>query len=230
MFTESFTQLLEQGSWISVILAFAGGILASLTPCVYPIIPITVGFIASRAESKAHAVRLSLIYVSGMCAMYTSLGMLAALTGKVFGRMTQSPWIYAVVGLFIIYFGLAELKLVPFNLPWSKMANLSESGTGPKSRGAFWLGLTSGLVAAPCTAPILGVILTYIASQQRLLFGTLLMVSFSLGLGLLLFLVGTFSGFLSLLPKSGEWLERIKKVTGILLLIIGGYFLYQATF
>ncbi len=226
MFVESFSQLLESGSGFAILLAFLGGILASLTPCVYPMIPITVGFIGGRAQTKSQAIQLSLIYVLGMCVMYTSLGIIAASTGKVFGKMTQLAWINGLVGLIIIYFGLAELKWVPFQLPWAKMANLGENSN--HHRGAFWMGLTSGLVAAPCTAPILGVILTFIATQQSLLFGIALMFSFSLGLGLLLFLLGVFSGFLTLLPKSGTWLEGIKKCTGVLLLLIGCYFLYQA--
>src|SRR3989338_7520645 len=158
---ESFHEALMGGSWLAYVLSFAAGVLASLTPCVYPMIPITVGFIGSRAKSHRHAVELSVVYVFGMAIMYTLLGILASLTGKVFGYMTVTTPVYVGVGIIILFFGCVEMGWVKLSFPgW--FTSVGTRGHG----GAFMMGFTSGLVAAPCTVPILGIILTYIATQQ----------------------------------------------------------------
>jgi len=218
-------ELIEQGSVLSFFLAFGGGVLASLTPCVYPMIPITVSFIAGRASSRLHAFWLSLIYVFGMSVMYTSLGLFAALTGKVFGVFTMSAPFYMGVGCVILFFGLLQLEWLPFKIPQFSVGNSREGYPG-----AFAMGLTSGLIAAPCTVPILGVILTFIATSQSIVTGALLMFSFSLGLGLLLFFLGIFSGLLATLPKSGSWLLTIKKIAGYCFLGLGLYFVGYGIF
>ena len=217
------SQLIQQGSVLSFLLAFGGGVLASLTPCVYPMIPITVSFIAGRATSRIHAFWLSLIYVLGMSVMYTSLGIFAVLTGKVFGVFTMSAPFYIGVGCVILFFGLLQLGWLPLKIPQFSVVTSREGYSG-----AFLMGLTSGLIAAPCTVPILGVILTFIATSQSIMTGTLLMFSFSLGLGLLLFFLGLFSGLLATLPKSGAWLLTIKKIAGYCFLGIGAYFIIRS--
>lgn len=213
-------QLINQGSWFSLFFAFGGGILASLTPCVYPMIPITVGFIASQATSRFHAFKLSSFYVLGMCITYSILGMLAASLGKVFGTLTMTPSIYVMVGLFLLLLGFIQLGWVSVVLP-----NRITQKLHWEKQGAFAAGLVSGLIAAPCTVPILGVILTYIASKQNIFFGMSLMVSFSLGLGMLFLILGTFTGFLTTLPKSGQWLLILKKIGGVILIVAGLYYL-----
>ncbi len=217
------SQLMGQGSVMSFFLAFGGGVLASLTPCVYPMIPITVSFIAGRATSRLHAFWLSLVYVLGMSVMYSSLGLFAALTGKVFGVFTMTSTFYMAVGSVILFFGLLQLEWLPFKIPQFSVVT-SRGGHS----GAFLMGLTSGLIAAPCTVPILGIILTFIASSQNLILAALLMFSFSLGLGLLLFFLGIFTGLLTTLPKSGAWLVTIKKTAGYIFLGLGLYFIILA--
>jgi len=212
---------------IELLTAFGGGVLASLTPCVYPMIPITVGFIAGRSKTRFQAFLLSLVYVLGMSLTYSTIGIFAALTGKVFGKITMVGPVYFMVGSIILFFGLVQLGVISFKIPQSYLGSLgggtSKEGTG----GALLMGLTSGFVAAPCTAPILGSILAYIASHQNMVFGMALMFSFSLGLGLLFIVLGCFTGFLTSLPKSGTWLITIEKISGVFLLIIGGYFILK---
>ncbi|MBI2645570.1 MAG: sulfite exporter TauE/SafE family protein [Deltaproteobacteria bacterium] len=221
-----FANLIQQGSVLSFFLAFVGGVLASLTPCVYPMIPITVSFIAGRATSRIHAFWLSLIYVLGMSVMY----IFAVLTGKVFGVFTMSAPFYIGVGGVILFFGLLQLGWLPLKIPQFSVGHFREGASGGAHAEAFMMGLTSGFIAAPCTVPILGVILTFIATSQSIVTGTLLMFSFSLGLGLLLFFLGLFSGLLATLPKSGAWLLTIKKIAGYCFLGIGFYFIGRGLF
>lgn len=220
-----FSQIISQGSWAAFIFSFVGGILASLTPCVYPMIPITIGFIASRAQSRLHAFKLSCVYVLGMCLMYSILGIFAAFTGKVFGTLTMTFSVYIFVGIFILLLGIVQTGWISIVLPSWISQRLQWEG-----QGAFAMGAVSGLVAAPCTVPILGVILTYIAANQNILFGIILMFSFSMGLGLLLLVLGTFTGFLTALPKSGQWLMILKKTGGMLLVLVGLYFIFFGIF
>lgn len=222
---EQFSNAISEGSALSFVLAFVGGILASLTPCIYPVLPITVSFFSGRAKSHMHAIWLSLSYVFGMAIVYTLLGLFAALTGKVFGRITMNPFIYFSVGGIIVFFGMMQLGWVPFRLP--QFSNRLNIGTASGRGSAFAMGLTSGLIVAPCTVPILGVILTYIASQQAIFFGAAIMFTFALGLGMLLMLLGIFTGFITRLPRSGQWLLILEKATGIVFICIGIYFFYK---
>ncbi|HEX8907806.1 MAG TPA: cytochrome c biogenesis protein CcdA, partial [Anaeromyxobacteraceae bacterium] len=206
---------LAQGSLLAFGIAFAGGVLTSLTPCVYPLIPITVSiFGARRSGSRAHAMALSGLYVLGIAVTYSSLGASAALTGKAFGTAMQSPWVLALVaGVFVAMaasmFGAFELRL-----PTSWQARLSTVG-GAGYAGALAMGLVAGLIAAPCTGPVLAAALAFVVTQGSVAYGVGIMFAYALGIGLLFFLIGAFS--LSL-PKSGPWMETVKSVFGVVLL------------
>ena len=227
---EQFLQLLENsvqsGSILAFGIVFIGGVLISFTPCVYPLIPITVGFIGASSQSKLRGFILSLAYVLGVAITYSILGMIAALTGRFFGSLTTNPIVYLVVGnIFIILalsmFGVFDIPIFNFGL---KPAAIKKKGIIP----AIAIGLVSGFVVAPCTAPALGAILAYVATKQSVLFGAGLLFCFAYGMGFLLILIGTFSGAVALLPKSGVWLSRIKKICGLVLLLVGEYFLFNA--
>lgn len=222
----SFSQSLAQGSPFAFVLAFVAGILASLTPCVYPVIPITVTFIASRAKSHFHAAMLSVIYVLGMAVTYAALGVFAALTGKVFGKITMTPEVYFTVGAILFLFALIQMEWIRIPTPrfLSKLSRDGVIGSGPD---AFVMGVTSGFIIAPCTVPLLGAILTFIAARQSLVYGGLMMFCFALGLGLLLLFLGVFTGLVKTLPKSGRWLLFIEKGTAALFFILAGYFIYR---
>lgn len=204
--------------------AFLGGVLTSFTPCVYPMIPITAGYVGggNLCGSKLRGFFLSVSYVVGVAVTYASLGVFAALTGSLFGGVSSNPWVTFAVANIMILFGLSMLDV--FELPMiGKNVCVEQGGYG----GAFLMGLVSGLIAAPCTAPVLGVLLTYVATSQKIVFGGSLLFVFALGMGVLLVLVGTFSGIAASLPKSGMWMVKIKKIMGLCMIGIGEYFLVQ---
>ena len=213
---------------LSLLTAYGGGLLTSLTPCFYPLIPLVIAYVGGRGErSKGRAFGLSSFFVLGLSVTYSALGAIASLTGMMFGQIQTSPWTYLIVGNIILLLALSMLDVYQIRLPQF----LQAKGTKQRKKGflgAFLLGLSSGFIAAPCTAPVLGGILTYVASRQNVLFGTILLFVFSLGMGTLLIVLGSFTGVLTSLPKSGKWMVIIKKGLGWLMLAMAEYFLIQA--
>ena len=220
-------QSLLQGSWLmALISAYLGGVLVSFTPCVYPLVPVTVAYIgASGQGSRRRAFGLSVVYVLGTAVTYTLLGLLAAYSGSLFGRLQTSPLANFLFANVCLLMGLSMLDV--FYLPSSeRLSRLIPQGRG--ALGSFLLGLGSGLLLGPCTAPVLAVLLAFAATGQNLALGMALLVCFALGLGTLLLLAGTFTGVLVNLPKSGVWMVRVKRFSGWLLLALSEYFLIAA--
>lgn len=219
---------LQTGSVLAYAAVFFGGVLVSFTPCVYPVIPITVGYIGSRSlGSRSRGFLLSLAYVVGMAVTYAALGGIAALTGSVFGGIAASPVSYLIVGNICILLALSLFDLFVIPLP----SFLSSAGAVPWSGGALGalvVGMAAGLVVGPCTAPVLGALLLYVGSRHNILMGMSLLFVFALGMGALLVLLGTFSGILAGLPKSGRWLVAVKRGFGALMILAGEYFLLEA--
>ncbi len=201
---------------------FVAGVFVSFTPCVYPVIPLTLGYIGARsAGNRWKGFSLSLVYVLGMALVYAVLGAFAALTGRLFGQIGSSPWAYFFVGNMCLLLGLSMLGL--FETP-----QIAFSKEAPKKHrkgylGAFWVGVFSGLIVGPCTAPVMAAILVYVSSRQNVLYGFSLLFTFGYGVGFLMILLGTFTGLLSSIPKSGAWLENVKKAFGWLLLFAAEY-------
>ena len=223
----NFSQYLSQVSPAAYLVSFLGGIGASLTPCIYPIIPILIGVVGiSGTASRRRGLILSLVFVLGMALTYSCLGLIAALTGKIFGRLSSHPFSYLIVGNICLMFALSMLGLFEIRLPgsWGE----AKGNQGKNLGGVFLMGASSGFVAAPCTVPVLGTLLAFVAQRGNLLFGVSLLFVFALGLGFLLILLGTFTGLLASLPKSGPWLVRMQQAFGILLLLVAEYFLIQA--
>ncbi len=220
-----FDTYLQSSLLASLVIAFLGGVLASLTPCVYPMIPITAGVIghANVGGSKRRGFVLSLTYVTGMALTYAALGIFAAATGRFFGSINSSPWTFLVVGNVFLLFGLGMLDVVQLPTFAGKFTN-KRLGIA----GIFLAGISSALVAGPCTTPVLGSLLAYTASSQSLIMGGLLLFVFSLGMGALLLGVGTFSSFLASIPRSGAWMVKIKKTMGLLMLVMAQYFFIKA--
>ncbi|MCL2790195.1 MAG: sulfite exporter TauE/SafE family protein [Desulfobulbus sp.] len=216
---------LQSSLFVSLLIAFLGGVLSSLTPCVYPMIPITVGVIghANIGGSRWRGFSLSLIYVAGMACTYTALGIFAAATGRLFGTISSNPWTFLAVGNVVLLFGLTMLDAVPMPAFSNRLATARLDLSG-----IFLAGIVSGLVAGPCTTPVLGSLLAYTATAQSLVAGGLLLFVFSLGMGMLLLGVGTFSSLLAALPRSGPWMVLIKKTMGIFMLLIAQYFFVKA--
>ncbi len=209
------------GPLLAVGLAFVGGVLTSLTPCVYPLIPITVSIFGARKAGRGEAVLLSGLYVLGIGAMYTALGVGAALTGQAFGGVMNNPVVIGVVALVFAVMAASMFGAFELALPSGLQARLNAVG-GAGRAGAFAMGLVAGVIAAPCTGPVLTSILLLIAKQGSVALGAGLMLSFALGMGLLFFLIGAFS--LSL-PKSGAWMETVKSLFGVALLAAAAIYL-----
>ncbi|MCK9594755.1 MAG: cytochrome c biogenesis protein CcdA [Candidatus Omnitrophica bacterium] len=207
--------------------SFWGGVLVSFTPCIYPLIPVSVGVIGIKAAgSRLRGFFLSLVYVSGIAVTYSILGLFASLTGRLFGEIASHPWTYILVGGLISLFGLNMLGL--FNLPLPQVIKIKTGERKTKGFPAvFLLGLSSGLVASPCVTPALVSILSHIATTRKVVYGMTLLMTFAYGMGFSLILAGTFSGLLVNIPRSGKWMVYIKRIAGALLLIMAGYFIYN---
>jgi len=207
--------------------AFLGGVLVSFSPCVYPLIPITLGFIGVKAgPSRLRGLILSLVYVLGLAVTYSILGLIASLSGKLFGQISSHPISYFIVGNACIIAGLSFFDI--FNISFTRILLQNKIKSKGALFSAFLLGMVSGLIAGPCTAPALGVILLYVATKQNILYGASLLFVFAYGMGFLLILAGTFSALFINLSRSGIWLARIKKLSGFILLGMGEYFLIMA--
>jgi len=210
--------------------AFLGGLFISLTPCVYPLIPVTIAVIgAQKAETKLKAFLMSLSYAIGIAVTYSILGMAAALTGSLFGSIQTNPWTFFAVGNVCIILGLSTLDVFELSFLFAFSSKVKAKGLfGKGFVGNILAGMISGLVIGPCTAPALAVLLTYVATTQRVAFGATLLFVFAMGMGCILILVGTFTAVLTSLPKADAWTLKIKKVFGLLLIALGEYFLIKA--
>lgn len=217
-----FSEALQSGSYLyALVLIFGAGVATSLTPCVYPMIAITVSvFGASKTESRKKAMLLSTVFVLGIASLFTPLGLIAATTGGVFGAALASPMV--LVGLATLFLVLAASMFGAFelDLPAGLKNRLATVG-GVGYRGAFVIGFASALIAAPCTGPVLGFLLTWVGTTRNVVFGALALFTYALGLGLLFWIVGTFAVSL---PKSGRWVEWIKSVFGIVMVVAALYF------
>ncbi len=209
---------------------FGAGLLTSLTPCVYPMIPITVSVIAGTAregQSKARTVGLTLTYAVGMAIFYAFLGALAGMTGTLFGTVSASPWALLAIGNLLLLFALAMLDVLPVPVP-RRLMQWAGSRSGGSYGAVFLLGATSGVVAAPCGAPAFAVVLTWVAATQAGLMGFVYLFVFSLGMTALLVAVGIFSGTLALLPRSGTWMVWVKRGAALLMIVMAEYYFVQA--
>ncbi|MEW5895568.1 MAG: cytochrome c biogenesis protein CcdA [Candidatus Omnitrophota bacterium] len=215
------------GSFTDLFIVFTAGVIVSFTPCVYPVMPLTAAFIARANTTGSHirAFFLSLVFVSGLAVTYSIFGIGAALAGKVFGQFQNQPWMYGIISALLLFFALITLDIL--SLPYFGLSIQSRIKPG-NIWAVLLFGATSGLVVGPCTAPILGTILIYIAARENFYYGAFLMLLFSYGVGFSLILVGTFSGALSILPKTGPWMIQVKHVSGFIILAAASWFFLKA--
>ena len=214
---DRFTRALNRGSALAFLLVFLAGILTSFTPCVYPVIPITVGYVGGRAEGKKlKGFILSIFLVLGLATVYSILGVAAAATGSVFGSLAQHPAVLVVVALIFAAMGASMLGLFDITIPASLQNRMQTRRKG--FLGAYLVGMVTGIVAAPCVGPVLVALLTWVAQTGNLLQGFLLLFTFAIGMGLLFIVIGTFASAVSALPGSGQWMVAIKKGFGVILL------------
>jgi thioredoxin:protein disulfide reductase len=204
--------LREHGPIVAVLASFGFGFIASLTPCVYPMVPITVSiFGATEAKSRLRGAALSGVFVLGIAALFTPMGVIFAISGKLMGSSLSNMWV--VIGLALLFTALAASMFGAFELALpSGLTNKLSTVGGVGFKGAFVMGLVMGLIAAPCTGPFLTGILTVIAESGKVALGGFALFSFSLGLGVLFFLAGAFA---MNLPKGGAWMMGIKWVSGV---------------
>jgi thiol:disulfide interchange protein DsbD len=214
----------KRGWLFAYVLVFLGGLALNLTPCVYPMIPITVSYFGGQAKGRGgRTTLLATLYLLGMAAMYSTLGLIAALTGSLFGSALQNPFLLGaialvMVGLALSMFGVYEIR-VPTRL--AGVAGTAKQGT----LGSFLMGLTVGIVAAPCIGPFVLGLLTFVGETANPLIGFSLFFVLALGLGLPFVVLAIASGNITRLPKSGEWMEWVRKLFGIVLLAMAVYFL-----
>lgn len=211
--------LADQQSLFIVGVIFVTGLLTSLTPCVYPMLPITVSVIGSQATTRKQSIYFSCIYVLGLSLVYSALGVIAASTGQLFGTVASHPVTLSLVAAFCLL--MAVWMLGWLSLPVGMMAR--QMNFSRPWLNVLVAGCLSGLVMAPCTSPVLGMLLMYVAAEGNQLWAALLMFVFALGMSALLMLAGSASGFLARLPRSGHWLNLTKYLMAALMVFAAFY-------
>lgn len=221
---DSISSTLEKsGLFLSLIFVFLAGLALNLTPCVYPLIPITIGYFGGQAEGKTSRLfLLGILYVLGMALTYSVVGVVTSLSGAVFGTLLQNPTVVIVLGLIFIALALSQFGVYEFKMPdsWVMKAGGAKGG----AFGAFFMGLTMGIVAAPCIGPFLLGLVTYVAAKGDPFYGFIMFFVMALGLGFPYLLLALFSGKIKSLPRAGMWMEGVKHIFGFLLIGMAVYF------
>lgn len=216
-------QLENSGLFLTLLIVFLGGLALNLTPCVYPLIPITIGFFGGQSEGKSSKLFLmGLLYVLGMALTYSVVGVITALSGAVFGTLMQNPIVISIIVLVFIVLSLSMFGVYEFKLPDSLVAKAGGSKSG--MYGAFFMGLTMGIVAAPCIGPFVIGLVTYVAAKGDPFYGFLLFFVMAIGLGLPYLILALFSGKIKNLPRAGFWMDAVKHIFGFILLGMAIYF------
>lgn len=214
----------NSGLFLSLIFVFLAGLALNLTPCVYPLIPITIGYFGGQSEGKtSRLVMLGLLYMLGMALTYSVVGVVTSLSGAVFGSLLQNPIVIIIIALLFVALALSQFGVYEFKLPdsWVMKAGGAKGG----AFGAFFMGLTMGIVAAPCIGPFVLGLVTYVAAKADPLYGFLMFFVLALGLGFPYLLLAIFSGKIKSLPRAGLWMEGVKHIFGFLLVGMAFYFL-----
>jgi thiol:disulfide interchange protein DsbD len=201
---------------------FLAGLALNLTPCVFPLIPITVGFFTQQTKDReGSAFPLALAYVIGIALTYSVLGVLAALSGAIFGSALQSPWVIGLIVVVLLSLATSMFGLWELRVPgWAQRASGGRSGVF----GALIMGLVMGFVAAPCIGPFVVGLLTYVGQRGDPLLGFILFFTLAVGLGLPYLILGTFTGAVNKLPASGMWMVGVRRVFGVILIAMAAYF------
>ena len=220
-----FSQALSKGYFWAFLFVFVGGILTSFTPCVYPLIPITVSvFGAGESVSRLRSFLLSVTYVMGIALTYSILGVAVASTGAVFGQIMADPRVMVPVCGILIALGLSMLGVFELRVPYAVQNRLNTVG-GAGFAGAFAMGTVAGIIAAPCTGPALGAVLSYVATTESVFLGFWLLLTYAIGMGLLFIVIGTFSSAIAALPRSGGWMYILENIFGVAIITVALYFL-----
>ena len=218
--------LAARGLFLTLALVFAGGVAVSLTPCLYPMIPITLSIIGARSAGQKPILGFlrSLVFVLGIAVVYTALGFFVARTGGTVGFLFQNKWFVMGVAVLFVAMGLAMMDYFTIQMPASISGRLQSGANRGGFVGAFLLGLVTGVVASPCGSPVLVGVLGIAAQSGRAGVGVSLLFAYAMGIGLLFLLLGTFPAFLGRMPKSGVWMEDVKKLLGLVMLGVAVYY------
>ncbi|MGH7622545.1 MAG: cytochrome c biogenesis protein CcdA, partial [Gemmatimonadaceae bacterium] len=210
-------------------------VLTSLTPCIYPMIPITAAIVggtsaAANASPRPNPWRpaiLTFTYVLGLALVYAALGLFAGMSGTLFGTVSTNPWLYFAMANLLFIAALAMLDVLPVRVPTAILARASSAGTAGRVSGAFTMGAMSGLVAAPCSAPVMAAVLTWVSTTKSAALGFVYLFVFSLGMCTLLVVVGLSSGSLARLPRAGTWMVWVKRFFALVMIGVAEYYLVK---
>lgn len=225
----NFENSLQTNLPLAFLLVFLAGVLTSFTPCIFPMLPITLSVLGHHAESRTRMQNFvrALVYVLGIAMTYSSLGVVAALTGNLFGSALTNR--YILVGLSILFFIMAFSMWGVFELQAPRfIRNRFSSGRSENNFEAFLLGLVAGIVASPCVGPVLVSILTFVSTTKNAVLGFSLLFVFACGIGLLFMVIGFFGEAMRYLPKSGRWMDFIKFILGACMWSAALYYLQFA--
>lgn len=226
-FGDQLSAAVESGSFLVLLpyygAIFIAGVLTSLTPCVYPMIPITLSIFGARGESvsRGRSIALASTYVGGICVTYTTLGVASAMVGVAFGTWLANPWVIVPLAIVFLIMAASMFGAFDMNLPPAIADRLSRIG-GTGFFGAFAMGLVAGIIASPCTGPVLTSVLVVVAKQHSVLLGGSLLFFYALGVGLLFFVLAAGA---QTLPRSGPWMSAVKSIFGVFMVVAALYFL-----
>lgn len=231
------TTLLTSNPLAALPFLFGAGVLTSLTPCIYPMIPITAAIVGGAATGGAagtttrvplgRALALTLSYVIGLALVYATLGLVAGLTGELFGTISTNPWLYFAMANLLLLAALSMLDVLPIRLPAWLLQRAATAGEGGSAGGALVMGAMSGLVAAPCGAPVMAGVLTWVGTTRSGALGFLYLFVFSLGMCTLLVVTGLVTGAGARLPRSGAWMLWVKRFFAVVLIGMAEYYLVE---
>jgi len=230
MLAAPLAETLRERPLLALPVLFGAGVLTSFTPCIYPMIPITAGILggagAAGNPGRTRAL-MTLLYVLGLATVYAVLGLIAGLTGSLFGADSSNKWSLLVMGNLLLVSGLALLDVFTVRASGGLLAWASRF-SAERPAGAFMMGATSGLVAAPCGAPAFAAVLTFVGATGSGVLGFLYLFVFSLGMTALLVVIGLSAGRLAALPRGGAWMLWVKRAGGVVLLVMAQYYIFQA--
>jgi thiol:disulfide interchange protein DsbD len=218
------SRLFERGSFVAFLSLFLIGLALNLTPCIYPMLGVTVSVFGARgAAAPGKAIGHAILYVLGIAIMYSTLGVVAAMTGGLFGGFLQSPIVLVLIGVLLTALALSMFGLYEFQPPAALLNRLGGAGAAG-AVGIFLSGLVVGLFAAPCIGPPVVALLALVGAKGDPWFGFLTFFTLSLGLGAPYLVLATFSNLVQRLPRSGEWMVWVKKLFGVILLAVGAFY------